>query len=257
MKKKLFVTDYDGTLFDHSINDVPMSTLTSLAALEKKFDLVLATGRTPALFPITKEIQRFKHIIAANGQYVRSENTILSNQTLPSAFLNFFLPYMESINIDVGLEAEDEFVLFSHQTHWVDQFHNFWNLSIPRISKDYHLNHPIYQLVIYTSEDNIHDFKNQFQTVDFIRSCPYGFDLNLKDMSKKKGMDVLLHYLDLDYEDVIMIGDGFNDIELLKAAQTSIAMGNASQRVKDSCLYVADLIENDGFYRALIDLKII
>ena len=47
------------------------------------------------------------------------------------------------------------------------------------------------------------------------------------------------------------IGDSNNDLEMLKAAGKSIAMGNAIPEVKEACDYVTGTCEEDGFAEAI------
>ena len=47
------------------------------------------------------------------------------------------------------------------------------------------------------------------------------------------------------------IGDGENDIDMLRFAGIGIAMGNAPSQVKETADYVTDHIDEDGVMRAL------
>ena len=47
------------------------------------------------------------------------------------------------------------------------------------------------------------------------------------------------------------IGDSDNDLPMLKAAGTSIAMGNATDEVKKACDLVTGICEEDGFSQAV------
>lgn len=52
-------------------------------------------------------------------------------------------------------------------------------------------------------------------------------------------------------EEILTIGDQDNDIELLKAGGTAVAMGNATEELKKYADYITDSVENDGFAHAM------
>ena len=51
--------------------------------------------------------------------------------------------------------------------------------------------------------------------------------------------------------DVMAIGDGENDIDMLRAAGIGVAMGNAQESVKQATEYHTDLCKEHGFAKAL------
>ena len=66
--------------------------------------------------------------------------------------------------------------------------------------------------------------------------------------SKGIGIDKILKYYHLDKSEALAFGDGNNDIEMLQAAGTGIAMGNASKDLKAVADGVCANVENDGIY---------
>ena len=64
-------------------------------------------------------------------------------------------------------------------------------------------------------------------------------------------------YLDIPIENTVSIGDTPNDIPMIKAANTGIAMGNAYKNVKESADFITDTVDNDGVYKALKKCKLI
>ena len=84
------------------------------------------------------------------------------------------------------------------------------------------------------------------------------FDLQLSDaettsleisppgVTKALGLQFLCDYLDIPIEETVAVGDADNDLDVLKAAGLSVAMGNANDRVKQLCdVQVADN-DHDG-----------
>ena len=72
------------------------------------------------------------------------------------------------------------------------------------------------------------------------------FEFVAKEATKAAGLDKLITHLGIRQEEVIAIGDSYNDLSMLKYAGFSIAMGNAYDEVKIACDYVTLTNEEDG-----------
>ena len=51
-------------------------------------------------------------------------------------------------------------------------------------------------------------------------------------------------------EDIVVFGDGHNDISMMRQAPISIAMGNAIDALKAKAAYITDDCDKDGIYNA-------
>ena len=52
-------------------------------------------------------------------------------------------------------------------------------------------------------------------------------------------------------------GDGGNDTEMLLAAGIGVAMGNATDELKDAADYITSSVDDDGILRALVRFGVI
>jgi Cof subfamily protein (haloacid dehalogenase superfamily) len=85
-------------------------------------------------------------------------------------------------------------------------------------------------------------FKNEAEVVDWND----GFELLAPNVSKWSAIKSLLTEFRISPHEVVAIGDGPNDIEMLRQVGTGVAMGNASKEVKDAADFVTGHHENDG-----------
>jgi hypothetical protein len=69
--------------------------------------------------------------------------------------------------------------------------------------------------------------------------------------SKATGLEVVRQALGLEVADTYAIGDSVNDLDMIRAAGTGIAMGNASEVAKEAADYVTSDIHEDGIAHAL------
>ena len=66
-----------------------------------------------------------------------------------------------------------------------------------------------------------------------------------------------MKYYGFSKEEVIAFGDGENDIEMLEAAGTGIAMGNAKDAVKERADLICKSVEEDGIYEYFLEKQLI
>ncbi len=73
-----------------------------------------------------------------------------------------------------------------------------------------------------------------------------GFEIVAPNVSKWSAIKSLLTELRMSPNEVAAIGDGPNDLEMLRHAGTGVAMGNAGEQVKAAADFVTGHHENDG-----------
>jgi Cof subfamily protein (haloacid dehalogenase superfamily) len=85
-------------------------------------------------------------------------------------------------------------------------------------------------------------FKKEAEVIDWND----GFELLAPNVSKWAAIKSLLNEYRISPNDVAAIGDGPNDIEMLRHVGIGVAMGNASEKVKAAANFVTGHHENDG-----------
>ena len=74
---------------------------------------------------------------------------------------------------------------------------------------------------------------------------------------KGNAVNAVLNYYGLSKDEAIAFGDGRNDIEMLEAVGTGVAMGNAIDEVKARADVVCKSVEEDGVYHYCLEKKLI
>ena len=85
-------------------------------------------------------------------------------------------------------------------------------------------------------------FKKEAEVIDWND----GFELLAPNVSKWSAIKSVLRAYRMNPSEAVTIGDGPNDIEMLRSAGTGVAMGNASEEVKAAADFVTGHHENDG-----------
>lgn len=258
MNKKYVFADLDGTILDYNTHSVPKSTIKALElARHNGHEIILTTGRPPALFyGIDKELG-FHSFIAANGRVVVFHDDIIFESPIPEEDIEAIKELAHLEHFDIAYESMDKFVLESEYEDTYVKFCDHFNLHYPTLEPGYYKGNAIYQISLFYEKDDFKRFEDLIPSLSFEFSCRYGIDVNTKGGFKEVGIKEFMNILGLKQEDIIAIGDGFNDISMLQFADVSVAMGNAHETVQKEAKYVTDRIENDGLYKAFEMLKLL
>ena len=76
-------------------------------------------------------------------------------------------------------------------------------------------------------------------------------EMNAEGVTKAAGLRTLTDHLGITMDETVGIGDGENDRAMLEAVGLSIAMGNASEAIREICDFVTDDNEHNGVGKAI------
>jgi Cof subfamily protein (haloacid dehalogenase superfamily) len=79
----------------------------------------------------------------------------------------------------------------------------------------------------------------------------WALNVHMPGASKAAGVQILAQELGCTMQDVVAVGDGYNDLPLLEAAGTGVAMGNARDEVKALADAVVTGHDDDGVAEAI------
>lgn len=104
-----------------------------------------------------------------------------------------------------------------------------------------------YDLVCEKLDDFLYEINHNNIVVEFVP----------KGHSKATGMEIVRKYYGVPEENIYAVGDGMNDMEMIKAAAHGIAMGQGNPELLLASDYVTDSIYEDGIYKAFKHFKLI
>ncbi|MDD7281764.1 HAD family hydrolase [Floccifex sp.] len=277
---KIIFLDADGTLFDHS-GLIPHSTKEAIALAQAKGHKVcLCTGRQRCeIFGELLKIP-FDGIVCGSGATIYTSQKDLLDIYFDSKQINELLAFIKTNNIPVLLEssstifvneiAKKRLVELEKQycSHLPEKekikntvyvlCHQSIVLSYEELSKQ-----NINKVTFIESHLSYQQIENEFKdNYDLVPAtfAPLGSqsgEISNKAVTKGTGMKTLIDYFKLTKNDVISIGDGFNDLPMFDQSHISIAMGNAPQEVKEYCDDVTTSLLNDGIYNAFKKYELI
>lgn len=85
-----------------------------------------------------------------------------------------------------------------------------------------------------------------FASVDGFTSSPQALEIVPRGVNKGSGLRECARLLELEMEETMAVGDGENDVPMLRAAGLGAAMDNAPDSVKAAAKLIAPSCEQDG-----------
>lgn len=241
IKKQIVFSDYDGTIYiteeDMTRN---VNAIKEYRSLGGKF--VIITGRSTV--SINKVIKKYDisydYIISNNGAVIFNSDMVkIYEQPISKEVSSKILEYLKlkenKQNIEISLYDENDKV----------QDYEKELLKIRVKTSDYKLAQNI--------ENDINNiFKNDVKAHSAFPSMYYDdqnfvvVDIVSKNAGKEKAIKRLLEILEIEKEQVVTIGDGRNDIDMIKEYK-GYSMETAEEEVKKSASKifktVADILE--------------
>ncbi len=251
MEKKYLFFDVDGTLRTHDEKEtVPASTIRTIKKLiENGHFVALATGRAYWNLGSIREYLGITSVVAEGGHLVVVDDEVIFEKPLDNDLVKRIVTEAKVANIPYALCD-----LKGNYTEYEKMFEFIGGLNLKLVDSidlaDYE---KIFKVYLDLQEHNAH----------LIPSLREYFVLYFRNFAiveadeKYYGIKKVLEHFRADEEDVIVFGDGMNDIKMFTHAKTSVAMGNAVQPLKDIATFVTKDIEEDGIEYACQQLGLI
>lgn len=72
----------------------------------------------------------------------------------------------------------------------------------------------------------------------FVRSLSVFLEVISKDVDKGKTLNKLLEILNISNDEIISVGDSYNDISMLEISKLKVCPSNAKKEIKQICDYI-------------------
>lgn len=271
MAIKMIVTDLDGTLLDQKKELTQRTVHAIIEAQKQGIYVVLATGRNyRSLAPIYRQL-KMEHfnrgvIIGVNGEeiYYFDDQKYHKKRMLTPQECNQLLRFGNHLCFEVMIMNDDH----------IQDCMSKWLFFCKKIA--YKIIHKV-MTVNFEGQMNGHVFvsakENITETANKVGYCqiplftkillPYihhkldthyevlevssgWLEIMPKGISKGYGLQEVMEHYHIQKEEVLVFGDGENDISMLSLVDYSYAPQNALKRVKKAANYICDSHKSDG-----------
>lgn len=258
MKYKLLVLDLDGTLTNSKKEITPNTLLTLTEAQEKGIKIVLASGRpTYGVAPLAEKLQLEKYegyILSYNGGEIIDWKTkeMMYKNLLDHAVLPYLYECAKKNQFAI-LTYDGEYVLTeTPDDEYLIKEAKLNGMKIKKVDNFLAaVKHPIAKCLIVGDPDRLAILEKEMyehlkDRMGVFRSEAYFLELVPKGIDKAQSLAVLLKEINMTKDEMIAIGDGFNDLSMIQFAGLGVAMANAQDIVKESADYITLSNEEDG-----------
>ncbi len=253
MDRKIVFFDLDGTIIENGGQYVSEKDSIAITKLRNNGHLAfICTGRAPGT--ISKNILDvgFDGLIAGGGAFVSYDNNILKRSYIDRTIVKRFASYYLKSKEECILECED----FAISLNLPD-----WPGRPLRPLKDISELDTLFsqtEVIKATALRTNMDVHNMFSDDLIVHLFHYGqMEFLPKGSSKSEGIRIILETLKADVTDTIAFGDSANDLDMMRFVNIAVAMGNASDEVKDLSNFVTESVDDSGVSLGLKKLGLI
>ena len=251
-KIKIVFFDIDDTLRNSKTGFIPSSIPAVFKQLREKGILTgIASGR--GIFGVVPEIRELKpdFFVTLNGAYIEDKKgQVIYQHQIEKSDVEEYISWAKQEGIEYGLVGSHDAKL-SDRTEMISEAINpiYPDLDV---DPDFHEKEDIYQMWTFEDKrDDLHLPDSLSDKLRMVRWHEHSSDIVPISGSKATGVEKVVEHLGLKPENVMVFGDGLNDLELFDYAGISVAMGISHDKIKEKADYITKTLEEDGIFDAL------
>lgn len=256
---KIIALDLDGTLTNARKEITPRTKEVLMQAQERGVRIVLASGRPPyGIMPLARqlELERFGgFVLAYNGGLIL--NTQTQDRLFEEPLSVEHLPYLCRKAKDAGFTImtykDDEILTENPQDIYVQRASFINKIKVTQVHDfQTEVKAPIYKCLIVGEPEKLQVLEKSMAQemqgkLNIFRSEPYFMEVVPTGIDKAHSLDCLMCRLNLTAQDLMAVGDGWNDVSMIRYAGLGVAMANAQHEVKAVADYITlHTNEEDG-----------
>lgn len=247
---KIIFFDIDGTLISMDQKDMSEKTKQTLRKLrENGIKICIATGRGPLAMPHFDGIE-FDLFLTYNGSYCYdAEGKAIFSNAIPSDDVQKLIQNATKMKRPISVATKDRMASNGKDADLV-RYYAFGNNEV-EVADDFEqvAKQEVYQLLMSATKEDYDTILTGVKKAKITAWWDRAVDIIPANGGKGIAIEHVLKYYGYDKSQSMAFGDGNNDIQMLEAVGTGVAMENASEDLKaiadDFCPHVAQ----DGVYQ--------
>jgi Cof subfamily protein (haloacid dehalogenase superfamily) len=254
---KIIFFDIDGTLVDPATHRISQKTVEALHRLrEKGIKLCIATGRPSASLPPLDGLP-FDCFLTFNGSLCYTGQQVISSSPIPPEAVERVIANAQALGRPVSLAVKDRLVANGYDRDLADYYALACLELIPGEDFDLARQQPVYQIMVGCRPCDYEALVAGAQGVKVAVSWDRAVDIIPAASGKGSSIGKILQYYGFTPQEAMAFGDSYNDLEMLKAVGTGVAMGHAPQELKAVATHVCLPVSQEGIYHFCRDKGLI
>lgn len=250
--------DIDGTLLSFKTHTMTSALEKALIEARKKGILLfIATGRHVTEMNELKKYPYFDGYITLNGGYCYNDSGAYYKETICQKDALRAIEIASEMEHCIAFVDEHEMTINFHNERLMDITAQANIPAAPIRHPQKLIGKELYMMVLYSDPQKDEEILAQLPSLTGVRWHPSFVDVTPKHISKMKGILETCRIYGLNPENCMAFGDASNDIEMLQCVGYGIAMGNASDEVKQIAKEVTLSCEEDGIVHTLKKYQLI
>lgn len=260
MKFKLVAFDLDGTLLGKELLLRPR-VLSAISKMRERGVLgCVVTGRMyRSALPFVRQLQFSAPVVCYQGAAVIDPETddVLQDVPLLNAGALKLEAYARENGLHVQLYANDQYYCeaLNKYSELYAKISGVEPIVVPSLARQFE-SWDATKGVIIAEPEIVSEHLPRVQALlgdaaYVTRSIPWFIEVMNSKVNKGKSLEVVARYLDVPMEQVLAVGDSWNDAPLLKAAGFGVAMGSAPDELRNVADAIVADVENDGVAEAV------
>lgn len=257
MQYKMVVMDIDDTLLDNNHNITLKNKNAIKKAQESGIKVVLASGRpTFGMEKIAKELELDKYesyIISFNGAIVTEAKTgkVLFEKALSKETAHKLYDISKEYKVDIHTYLDDD-IIVSRSNEYTDIENEITGMNV-KVAENFKktVDRDVVKLIMLENPDYLknveEDLKKKLSNeLSITISKPFFLEFTDKGINKATGIENLINRIGIKKEEVIAIGDSYNDLEMIQYAGLGVCVDNGYDDIKKHAKYIAKSNEDSG-----------
>lgn len=246
--KKYFFFDIDGTLAVGNTGIIPEENKRVIEELKKKGHFVaIATGRLYSNSIKYCEELGINNLVSDGGNGVTIDGKLLGVEPLDYNLCVNLLEELDKKGIAWSLICNNKCIRYCNTMQFINEVRDTYTKTELRENLDFHKVKDIRKIYISCTKE----MEKDIEGLKYLTSTRLQEEcLSIEAIDKSIGIKKIMDYYNASYKDVVVFGDGTNDLAMFRKEWTSIAMGNANDKLKKKATFVTKNCDEDGIYYA-------
>ncbi|MFW6230051.1 MAG: Cof-type HAD-IIB family hydrolase [Halanaerobium sp.] len=260
MNYKMIAIDLDNTLLttEKKIDKEAVNLIKEADKKGKK--VILATGRMfEAAVPFLEKLKLDTPLITYNGALVKDKSgKVIQESTISRNLTKEIIKFAEDYGMHIHFYNEGNYY-YRWKNNYAKEYDEITGVSgiETRVKLQDYIKNPALKLLIIEAEKKRREyFKNELNKfyrnrLSISSSMETYIEITAANVNKGRALADLADDYNILPEEIVAIGDGYNDLSMLEMAGLGVAMENAPEEVRSRADRITQSNDNQGVTKVL------